>query len=85
MRILFLLFLLFPCQYIFSQVRLQGIVTDSLHNSIDHAQLILYQDASNQILDYTSSQSNGGFIFNKLFPTGIYRLEANRLGYNKFI
>src|SRR5690554_7914019 len=45
--------------------------------------IILYDDNTNKIIEYAQSGSNGSFALKKKHPTGIYRLEASKLGFEK--
>lgn len=78
-----LVFFLLIFQKTLSQTVIEGGVFDLHKKPVANAMIILYDDNTNKIIEYAQSGSNGSFALKKKHPTGIYRLEASKLGFEK--
>lgn len=78
----FLLFLVY-CSF-YGQSEIEGIIKNASENvPLDNVSVILYNDTQNQILEYTYSDDQGFFEFQKSVTEGIYRLEFSKMGFEK--
>lgn len=78
----FLLFLV--CSSFYGQSALEGVIQNTSENQpLDNVSVILFDDTQNQILDYTNSDDQGFFKFEKSIKEGIYRLEFSKMGFEK--
>src|SRR5690554_7207839 len=78
-----LVFFLLIFQKTLSQTVIEGGVFDLHKKPVANAMIILYDDNTNKIIEYAQSGSNGSFALKKKHPTGIYRLEASKLGFER--